>query len=112
MYIIMLCCVHILQILLPVVVNLVILQTKTRFHSISHAIALYLEFFPSPQAMDIDELLNPGDPVYFNYANLPANRVPSSLKAMCIPRSYTSEYKVLLSHTESWEKFQHQRQDH
>ena len=32
------------------------------------------------QAVDIDELLNPGHPVYFNYANIHPTKAPTSLK--------------------------------
>ena len=62
-------------------VNLVTPVTKTRFiHYLSQCV--YNTLTPDLQAVDIDELLNPGHPVFFNYANI--TKAPSSLKVFML----------------------------
>ena len=55
---------------------LMILQTLMRYDSC----LVRKLFILTSQAQDIDELLTPGYPVYFNYAGVSKKIVPMSLK--------------------------------
>ena len=55
------------------------------------------------QAGDIDELLNPGYPVYFNYAGISLEKTPSSLVVIkhCMLVAWTMEESSYKSQTPS-----------